>query len=356
MEEWIKGFKERIKWTKGSVLFLILLICILIYIILRITIFPSDPFIPFISSMLQPYLLLIERFSNIILSWTGHSISILNHRIYINGQVTESRTSLVFLKECIAVLVLIWITKASLVKRFVFTLILLISNFLFVSSYLIVFTYLVSVDPNDTYALAIPYTIGGLGILTILLVWYLINKKAVRESLSRYSLLNKLIGHRIPEIFILSYVYLIIFRFVLQYFGSYNWIRFLLWSSHKVLSLMGADLYIEYDMLVGDKGYVYITEGCLGFTTMFIFASFIYLTGNFKEIKMWVYMLTGLIVLNLANILRVVLIFLKIQNTGSSDKARDLHDLLNFIIYLLVFVLWIIWIEKFVRKKQDKTG
>jgi len=107
-------------------------------------------------------------------------------------------------------------------------------------------------------------------------------------------------------------------------------------------------------MLVGDKGYVYITEGCLGFTTMFIFASFIYLTGKFKEIKMWIYMLAGLIIINIANIMRLVLIFLKLQNTGSIDKARDLHDLLNFLIYLLVFVLWIIWIEKFVRKKHGK--
>lgn len=352
----ISEIKDRIKWTKGRILFSIILLCIIIYIILRITIFPSDPVIPFISSMLQPYLLLIESFSNRIFSWAGNSISILDHRIYINGQVTESRTTLVFLKESIACLVLIWLTKVPLIKKFIFTLILTFANFLFVSYYLIVFAKLVSVDPEDTYTLAIPYTIGGLGILTILLVWYLINKKAILESISRYSLVTKLIGHRIPEIFILSYLYLIIFRFVLQYFGSFNWIRFLLWSSHKVLSLTGTDLSVEYDMLVGDKGYVYITEGCLGFTTMFIFASFIYLTGKLKEIKMWIYMLAGLIIINIANILRLVFIFLKMQNTGSIDKARDLHDLLNFVIYLLVFVLWIIWIEKFVRKKQGKTG
>jgi exosortase/archaeosortase family protein len=351
----ISEIKDLIKLTRGRILFSIILFSILIYIILRITIFPSDPVIPLISSILQPYLLLIESFSSKILSWAGYSISILDHRIYFNSQVTESRTSLVFLKECIGVLVLIWITKATLLKRFAFTLILLISNFLFVSFYLIVFAYLVSVDPNDTYSLAIPYTIGGLGILTILLVWYLINKDAVQESLSRHNLLNRLIGHRISEIFILSYLYLIIFRFVLQYFGSYYWIKFLLWSSHKIISLTGTDLYIEYDMLVGDKGYVYITEGCLGFTTMFIFASFIYLTGKFKEIKMWIYMLAGLIIINIANILRLVFIFLKIQNTGSIDKARDLHDLSNFVIYLIVFVLWIIWIEMFVRKRQDKT-
>lgn len=354
MVERISEINNRIKWTKGKILFIIILSCLFIYIMLRITIFPSDPVIPFISSMLQPYLLLIEKFSDRILSWAGNSISILDHRVYINDQVTESRTTLVFLKESIACLVLIWLTKAPLIKKFIFTLVLTFANFLFVSYYLIVFAKLVSVDPEDTYSLAIPYAIGGLGILTILLVWYLINKKAILESISRYGLLSKLICHRIPEIFILSYLYLIIFRFVLQYFGSYNWIRFLLWSSHKIISLTGADLYIEYDMLVGDKGYVYITEGCLGFTTMFIFASFIYLTGNLKEIKTWIYMLVGLIIINIANILRLVLIFLKIQNTGSIDKARDLHDLLNFLIYILVFALWIIWIEKYVRKKQDK--
>ena len=78
---------------------------------------------------------------------------------------------------------------------------------------------------------------------------------------------------------------------------------------------------------------------------MFLFASVVYFTGN-QENRGWRFIIFGLFVLNIANIVRIVLVFIHLQNHGDYLLATDVHDLYNYATYTIVFILWVIWFEK----------
>ncbi len=141
------------------------------------------------------------------------------------------------------------------------------------------------------------------------------------------------------------------------YFDFNLWIDFLFKSSQKILALLGHDAVVEPSLLIGNNGSIYMTKGCLGFKTMFLFASIVYLTGNDNK-RRWIYIISGLLFLNFVNIIRFVLLFIHIQKHGGYVLAMDLHDMYNYIIYFIVFVLWVIWFEKFsdIRSFKKKSA
>ena len=96
-----------------------------------------------------------------------------------------------------------------------------------------------------------------------------------------------------------------------------------------------------------------MANGCLGFRTMLLFTMLIFVTGDNKKTT-WFYVLGGLLLLNVVNIIRFVLLFIHIQKNGGYVLNIDLHDLYNYIIYTIVFILWIIWFEKFSDLKKDR--
>ena len=85
---------------------------------------------------------------------------------------------------------------------------------------------------------------------------------------------------------------------------------------------------------------------CLGFNTMYLFASIVYLTVNDNK-RRWIYIISGLLFLNFVNIMRFVLLFIYIQKHGGYVLAIDVHDMFNYITYSIVFILLVIWFEKF---------
>lgn len=342
-----------IRFTRRRRIYIfVIFACILLYVLLRFILFPSDPVIPFISSILDSYLLLIEKFSNKLLLWTNNTTSIHNHKIFINEQLSEFRSSLVFLKTSFVILLLIWLTKTTAISKLIFTIILSTADYLFESIYLAVGVHLSEIEPYDPSVLAIPHSVGNLFLLTLLLIWYSRNKESVHISISKVNLLNKLIGEKIPVIFILGYVYIIIFQLLLFFFGFYLWTEFLIWSAQNILKFTGAEVNVEPYLLVGKNGSVYITEGCLGFKTMFVFTSLIYLISTIADKRMWIYILTGLLIINIANILRLVFLYLYIQEHGITSAAYKFHDHFNYLIYFIVFILWVIWIEKVSNIRQ----
>jgi len=87
-------------------------------------------------------------------------------------------------------------------------------------------------------------------------------------------------------------------------------------------------------------------KSCLGLNTMLLFASLVFITGE-NSLKSWIYILSGLVILNITNIMRLVLLFMHIQKHGTYVGLVDYHDLYDYVIYGIVFILWVIWFEKF---------
>lgn len=95
-------------------------------------------------------------------------------------------------------------------------------------------------------------------------------------------------------------------------------------------------------------------KGCLGFSTMALFAAIIFLTSDHQK-HWWLYMAGGILFLNIVNIFRFVLLFIHIQKNSGYALAMDVHDMYNLIIYAVVFILWVLWFEYFVLKNADDS-
>lgn len=124
------------------------------------------------------------------------------------------------------------------------------------------------------------------------------------------------------------------------------WINFLFTTTHHILSFLGYNSTVIPFYLLGDNANIYMAKGCLGIMTSYIFASFIALTGEKLRLKT-IYILVGLLIINIANILRFVFLFIHLQEQGEYLWKMEVHDLFNVIIYGIVFAMWIIWLEYF---------
>jgi exosortase/archaeosortase family protein len=88
---------------------------------------------------------------------------------------------------------------------------------------------------------------------------------------------------------------------------------------------------------------------------MLLFAAIVFLTGSTTKTVRWSYILFGLLLINFANILRFVFLFIHLERHGSYMLAMDVHDMYNYIIYAIVFILWVIWFEKFADYRRKRA-
>lgn len=119
-----------------------------------------------------------------------------------------------------------------------------------------------------------------------------------------------------------------------------------------VFSIFGAesDVYHESDHVVlyltgGNNRGIWIGDACNGFKLFSIFSIFIIaFPGNWKK-KLW-YIPMGLIIIHLANVIRVMSLVL-INNYY--PRFLDFNHLYTFTIfvYSIIFLLWYIWAKKY---------
>ncbi len=332
----------------------LILILLLAYIFFKVSSGKADSFGKFLSCITNPYLLFIEKFANIILRWTGTSLSIQNNGIYNNGLLIDSLTTqIIFKKATVFYILILWFTRTTAWKKIYFTGIYLVLSFLSSSIYLVAETYSIAGDFNYTSIISTTHSVLFICMNTTLLFWYLINKNSRPDSPSNISVIAKLTERKLLDIIIILYGYSIVI-ILLGYFNFRLYIDILLKSSKGILGLLGYDSVIEPFLLTGNNGSIFVHSSCLGFMTMFLFAALVYLTGN-KNKRGWGYIIFGLLLLNLLNILRIVLLFIHIQKHGDYVLAMDVHDLYNYVIYFIVFVLWIIWFERLMDLKTIKS-
>lgn len=337
----------------------IILIAILVlfcgWLILHFLILNFDPVRPFVIKCFEPYLLLTEKLSNYILYFTTPGVFIENQRIINENTVLDSFDSGVLFKKLTSfVLILIWITRAPVRKKILFTGILIITNFIFVAIDNAILAHIVFNEFNEESLPKISRTPGLVAFTTIFTIWILTNRISILDSLSKFRLNTKLIDSKIPEIIIILYAYIIFNNFIYGYLDLHIWRNIMIATVQKILALLGYDSVIEGHYIVGDYGVVFVDRGCVGFNSILKFASVVFLTGISNR-KRWNYILSGSVFLEIISCIRLIMIFIWYKEYGF-EKAMAFHDLSKNSIHVIIFILWIIWFEFFtdIRPKQGK--
>jgi len=339
---------------KKYILLLFVLIFTSVYILINFT-FLGTALFSLISLVTQPFLILIEKFANLILHWIGSPIAIQDHTFTQSGILLVGFASqIMYKKVTIFYIIMIWLAPTSILKRLVFTVIYLIVGFLSAAAYLVAGSYYIG---DITYYPSLISTTNSLVFFvmnTILLLWYWYHKKSSLQNSSNISKVSKLLENKLFDIIMVLYVYAIVL-FSLGYFDFSLMINVILKSSSAILGIFGYNASIESNVLSGMHGSISIYRTCLGIMMMYLFAALVYLTGNDHK-RSWTYILIGLAILFFSNILRIVLLFIYIQQYGT-ELAIDVHDLFNYITYFIVFILWVIWFERYMDPKTIKgTG
>ena len=128
---------------------------------------------------------------------------------------------------------------------------------------------------------------------------------------------------------------------------QYRWLSdILLKSVAGVLSYLGYSPHVFPGRIAGQGVGIRVTQPCLGIGVMLVYSSFIYLTGK-KVLRKLICITSGIIVINVMNVARFVVIYAYLVNTHKPISGMVMHDIFNGIVYITVFLIWVIWIERF---------
>lgn len=302
------------------------------------------------------YLLLTEKFSNLYLRLTGSPVFLEGKNVVENGKELHGfEPETLFKKWNVVLLLFFWSTKTRSRKKIWWSLFLIFFSFFFISLHNFLGAYLLSRNMETERFYALSVTLGELFLITFGFLWYKINKQQILDGYLVKKLGRRFAEEKIPGLFLVIYLYVFLASFLLPAFEFKPWIHFLFTSSAGIIRHFGYHVVVESSYLIGDNGTIYMSKGCLGFKTMLLFASVVYLTGKDLKTKS-IYIITGLIVLNIVNIIRFVLLYIHIQKNGGYNLAIDLHELYKYVTYTLVFLMWVLWFEKFSDYKKPFTS
>ncbi len=339
---------------KRTVFITLVFVLISTYIFLRLFYSGANPLIRIGYVITNPFLVLIEKIASYIFQLSGQTITFQNHSIFLEGKQLGGITSqLMYKKVTIFYILILWLTRATTLKKVSFTGIYLVLFFLSSLFFVIREVYAITGDFNST-SIVPSHSIVFFCMNTVLLIWYLVNKKINTKNIGKVSVISNLVEKKLPDIIVILYSY----SFLILFLGLFHfnlWIEILLKSAQGLLRLFGYNSEVSSNLLIGNRGSISVYRTCLGIMTMFLFFSLVYLTRN-KNRKDWYFIFSGLLILNLANLIRIVLLFIHIQRYGDYMLTIDIHDLFNYVIYLIVFILWVIWFEKFMNVKAVIKG
>jgi exosortase/archaeosortase family protein len=351
------NIRNMIKRKALIIPFIIVLSLVFIYIAFSLLVFDADPLISLLGRVTDAYLLFQEGIANKYLHWTGSGVQVQNHMVMLDGTGYDEVRSGTLMRKWIAGLLLItWFTPTGLKKKLLFSGLILVLNFI-MSPFTIALQAHLSALGTDLYSQTrISRTAAHLMNMTGLFVWLRNHRETLWKYLSSIRIDGALIKGNSTSVVIVSYVYLILGYFALGCFEFTPWVNFLFNSSHEILKWFNVESLVESQILIGENGSLSMLKSCLGLNTMLLFASLVFIMGE-NSWTSWIYILFGLVILNIANIIRLVLLFMHIQKHGTYVGRIDYHDLYDYVIYGIVFLLWVIWFEKFsnthIRMKRN---
>lgn len=330
------------------------LVLITATIVLLLVFLVYSPFRALISQFQGVYLTVVGQIANSFFYLTGTDIEIQNHQVLFSGQVLHEFAWIAYKKWTVGLLLLFWITPASVFRKILFSAGVLLVNFIGSVSDIIITSYILSLGADEYNASLIGYTLHLLLLLTLMTIWIWRERKSILEVFTYIRISPEFIEKKLPALFVIIFIYALMSNFLLGFFQYNAWISFLFHSSALILKLFGYTVAVDSDMLIGPNGYIYMAKPCLGISTMMLFAAIVYITGRRNDPSRWYYILFGFVFLNLVNIIRFVLLFIHIQKHGDYVLGMDLHDMFKYITYALVFFLWIFWFEKY-SDLRDKS-
>jgi len=298
-------------------------------------------------NLIDTYLLFIGGIADWFLQEFESGVSIQKHEVYVGTEVIAVIDSGYLLKKwTLILLVVFWITPAKVSLKLVYTGLVVFFNPIGSVLYTGLSAHLMAFISNIESARLIGRTPYELLMLFIFVSWIWRNRKNLMHSRIVKKFRLEFFMEKLPQLFIVMFIYVLFSNILLGAFQYRIWINFLFTITAWILNNLGFPALIESQLLVGESGSIYLAKPCLGFNTMLLFASIVYVTGENSRSK-WLFILGGIILLNLVNIVRFVLLFIHIQKHGEYVLEIDVHELYNYIIYGIVFILWIIWFEKF---------
>jgi exosortase/archaeosortase family protein len=325
---------------------IIVLSLIIIYTVLSLLVFDADPLLSLLACGTETYFMIAEGIANRYLQWTGSSVALVDHLVMLDGTGYDTvRNGVLMRKWLFLLLIVTWVIPTGLRKKLLYTGLIILLNFI-LSPITIAIQAHLSAGGFDLYSnTRMSRTPANLMNMTLLFMWLRDNRDFLWKFLSRIRLDADFIKRKSSSIIVVVYVYLILGYFILGCFEFFPWVDFLFKTSQMILSWFQIESVVEPYILIGDNGSLLMVKSCLGFNTMLLFASLVFLTGE-NSWTSWIYILIGLVILNIANIMRLVLLFAHIQKHGTYVGWIDYHDLYDYIIYGIVFILWVIWFEK----------
>lgn len=301
----------------------------------------------FILNLFDDYLTMLEGMADRFLLSIGSGVSIREHNVFVQGEFAATLDDGYLLKKwTLLLLVLFWITPARLRPKLVYSGLVLLVNPIGSLINISLTAYLLLYFSYDEAASYIGRTPFVLIMLFFLISWIWRNRKSLFGSKIAKQFRLEFLEAKLPHLFVVLFIFVLLSNIFLGAFRYTIWIDFLFRISAWILNTLNYPASVQNLILVGEHGSIFLAKSCLGLNTMLLFASIVYFTGKESWIK-WVYILGGVILLNLLNIGRFVMIFIHIQKNGGYVTEMNTHDLYNSIIYVIIFIMWIIWFEKF---------
>ncbi len=325
---------------------------------LRIAGIDSHALAGLIEVLMGPYLFLVESVANFFIGIIVDGVSIQDHVILNNTYeayfaknedlVTNWRTYLLFLKWTAFLLFSIWIIKTDLKRKLLFSGLLVLVHFFAVSSGLIM---LAAIGPKivivESLSQLRPHLPGALAMFGLFALWIRKNRAEIALTIKIVLPKAKIDDKKVRELMVIFLIFILLKSFLIPYFPFYTYIDMLLTLTQALVGAFGFNSEINGPYLIGDSGgTLFMAKWCLGFITMFVFSSVVYVTRRNNR-SAWIFILSGVVVLHIFNIIRLAVLFIFVQSHDDSQLVMDHHDLYSIVVYLLIFLMWIFWFEKF---------
>lgn len=126
--------------------------------------------------------------------------------------------------------------------------------------------------------------------------------------------------------------------------------------SKLILNVLGYEVFTGAERLIGidGTGGLWIGDNCNGIVLFALFAGFI-ISFPGKVLNKTIYIILGIILIELVNILRVVA--LAILQTHSVFLMEFNHTYtFTIVIYGFIFLLWMMWVNKYSGAKTVSAG
>ena len=342
---------SRITLNRKKLQILLIAVCVLLF---GIAIYRYSLHTIITGNLVDAYLTFVGQTANWLLNILNSKYSISGHEVYYEtGLATAIDSNYLLLKRTLVLIAVCWITPSKAVSKLSFTGLILLVNMLgSVVNIVVAVQFIAHFADVDTirYIGRLPFE---LLLLSLLIIWIRLH----RENLFRSKFAKKyrldFLDNNLRRIIIAIAIYIVLSNILLGFFKYTIWINFLFSISAWILNLLNYPAWVESHLLVGENYSIHMARGCLGLNTMMLFTLMVYITGKNNR-TMWLFIFVGVIILNLSNISRFVLLFIHLQNHGQYVLSVDIHDLYNYVIYGIVFLLWIIWFEKYSYIKREK--